>query len=121
VIRFDKPLCAFYGEANQGQNAWNKDEACVIENITALAKSYQQKEFRCRGGDAKSSMTAASIPPGLEVQTDGGFYWSVDKGYLQEDTYYLHTYCRPSGGFQGGCNVKVKIIGHYVVGPKQRK
>ena len=121
VLRFDKPLCAFYGEANQGQNAWNKDEQCPIENIATLDQGYQQTDFKCCGGSATSSMTAMSVPRGLEVRTDGGYYWSVDKGYLEKDIYHLHTYCGPSGGFEGGCNVKVKVIGHYAISADQRR
>ncbi len=121
VIRFDKTLCAFYGEANQQQQAWNNDEQCPIENIATLDKSYQQTDFGCCGGGATSTMTAAQIPPGLEIRVDGGLYWSVDKGHLENDKYYLHTYCGPSGTFGGGCNVKVKIIGHYVISSDQRR
>ena len=30
ALRFDKTVCAFYGEAVQGSSAWNKDEVCPI-------------------------------------------------------------------------------------------
>jgi pimeloyl-ACP methyl ester carboxylesterase len=116
-VRFDKTLCAFYGEANQGSNAWNKDETCPLPNRDKLDPDFHQGDFNCCGGGAGSSMTNASIPTGLEIKVDGGHYWSVDHGALQGDDYRLHTYCGPEPPPGPGCNVKVKIIGHYRIMP----
>jgi hypothetical protein len=112
-LRYDKTLCAFYGEANQGSNAWNKDEVCPVPERTKLDTDFHQGDFNCCGGGAGSSMTNASIPTGLEIKVDGGHYWSVDRGSFQSDVYKLHTYCGPEPAPGPGCNVKVKIIGHY--------
>ena len=116
-LRFDKTLCAFYGEANQGANAWNKDEICPLPDRDKLDPDFHQGDFNCCGGGAGSSMTNASIPAGLEIKVDGGHYWSVDHGALQGDDYRLHTYCGPEPPPGPGCNVKVKIIGHYRLMP----
>jgi pimeloyl-ACP methyl ester carboxylesterase len=116
-VRFDKTLCAFYGEAKQGSNAWNKDEICPISDRDKLDAEFHQGDFHCCGGGAASTMSNASIPPGLEVKVDGGHYWSVDRGALDGDTYRLHTYCGPEPPPGPGCNVKVKIVGHYKVIP----
>jgi len=71
----------------------------------------------CRGcgGNAQSNMTLTDIPHGLEIQVDGGHYWSVDNGKQIGEEYHLHTYCGPEGRPGPGCNVKVKVIGHYKV------
>jgi hypothetical protein len=114
-VRFDKTLCAFYGEANQGSSAWNKDEVCPIPDRDKLDAEFHQGDLNCCGGGAGSSMSNASIPPGLEVRVDGGYYWSVDRGALDGDAYRLHTYCGPEPPPGPGCNVKVKIVGHYKV------
>jgi hypothetical protein len=113
-VRFDKVLCGFYGAPDQRKPAWNADEVCPIENPQSLDQSYKQTVFT-PSYKASSKMTAAEILPGLEIETDGGYYWSVDRGRWNEDytAYLLHTYCGPSGSTEGGCNVKVKIIGHY--------
>ena len=58
-------------------------------------------------------MTLKDIPRGLEIDVDGGHYWAVLNGALKGEDYYLHTYCGPEGRPGPGCNVKVKIIGHY--------
>jgi pimeloyl-ACP methyl ester carboxylesterase len=115
--RFDKTLCAFYGEANQGASAWNKDEICPLPDRDKLDSDFHQGDFNCCGGGAGSTMTNASIPAGLEVKVDGGHYWSVDHGALQGDSYRLHTYCGPEPAPGPGCNVKVKIVGHYRIMP----
>jgi pimeloyl-ACP methyl ester carboxylesterase len=115
--RFDKTLCAFYGEANQGASAWNKDEVCPLPDTDKLDPDFHQGDFNCCGGGAGSAMTNANIPAGLEVKVDGGHYWSVDRGVLQGDSYKLHTYCGPEPPPGPGCNVKVKIIGHYKILP----
>jgi len=112
-LRFDKAVCAFYGEANQGAGGWNKDEVCPVPDRDKLDPDFHQGDFNCCGGGAGSSMTNASIPAGIEIRVDGGYYWSVDRGSLEGDVYKLHTYCGPEPAPGPGCNVKVKIIGHY--------
>lgn len=114
-VRFDKTVCAFYGEANQGSSAWNKDEVCPIPDRNKLDVDFHQGDFNCCGGGAGSSMTNANIPAGLEIRVDGGHYWSVDRGALDGDNYRLHTYCGPEPFPGPGCNVKVKIVGHYKI------
>jgi len=112
-IGFDKTVCAFYGEANQGESAWNSDEVCPLPDREKLDPNFHQGDFNCCGGGAGSGMTNASIPAGLEIRVDGGHYWSVDHGSLEGDTYRLHIYCGPEPAPGPGCNVKVKIVGHY--------
>jgi hypothetical protein len=114
-IRYDKTLCAFYGEANQGSSAWNQDEACPIPDKAKLDPDFHQGDFNCCGGGAGSSMTNASVPAGLEIKVDGGHYWSVDRGSFEGDVYKLHTYCGPEPFPGPGCNVKVKILAHYKI------
>lgn len=116
-IRFEKPICAFYGESNQGNAAWNKDEECPVPDIEHLDLEYHQTNFNCCGGGATSHMGAASVPKGFEVQTDGGYYWSFDQARVDGTIFKIHTYCGPSGGFGGGCNVKGKVVAHYKIGP----
>ena len=113
VVRYGETLCAFYGESNSGGSAWHKDEACPIKNLTNLDPEYRQTDFNCCGGGASSPMTNRDIPPGLEIRTDGGYYWAVLNGHLDGGDYRLHTYCGPGGAGLPGCNVKVKVIGHY--------
>jgi hypothetical protein len=113
VVRYAEPICAFYGESNSGGSAWNKDEVCPIKNFSQLDREYQQTNFQCCGGGAQSNMTLTDIPHGLEIAVDGGHYWAVLNGALRGENYYLHTYCGPEGRPGPGCNVKVKIIGHY--------
>jgi hypothetical protein len=115
VVRYEEPICAFYGESNSGGSAWNKDEVCPIKNAAQLDPEYQQTSFQCCGGNAQSRMTLTDIPHGLEIQVDGGYFWSVDGGKQIGEEYHLHTYCGPEPHPGPGCNVKVKIIGHYKV------
>jgi hypothetical protein len=116
LIRYSETICAFYGESDSGGSAWNKDEACPIKNFKLLDNDYHQSSFNCCGGGAKSSMTLGDIPPALEVLVDGGHYWAVLGGKLYGEAYELHTYCGPEGKPGPGCNVKVKIVGHYKTG-----
>jgi pimeloyl-ACP methyl ester carboxylesterase len=113
ITRYEEPLCAFYGESNSGGSAWHKDEVCPIKNAGLLDPDYRQGDFNCCGGGATSPMTNANIPAGLEIKTDGGYYWAVLNGTMGADGYHLHTYCGPGAAGQPGCNVKVKIVGHY--------
>src|SRR6202007_1709429 len=46
----------------------------------------------------------------------GGFYWAVntpialsEPGSDGRRTFTIETYCGPSGGYGGGCNVKVNV------------
>lgn len=114
-LRFEKTVCAFYGEANQGSNAWNQDEICPIPDREKLDSDFHQGDFRCCGGGAGSSMTNARVPAGLEISVDGGHYWSVDRGSFDGDDYKLHTYCGPEPFPGPGCNIKVKILAHYKI------
>jgi Putative serine esterase (DUF676) len=118
-LRFDKTVCAFYGESPQGSSAWNKDEVCPIPDKDKLDGDFRQGDFSCCGGGATSTMTNASIPAGLEIKVDGGHFWSVDQGALNGDNYKLHTYCGPEPFPGPGCNVKVKIVAHYKVSQHQ--
>jgi hypothetical protein len=121
-IRFAKTICAFYGESNQGNPAWNKDEECPIPDIEHLDLDYQQTNFICCGGGATSHMNAASVPKGFELQQiGGGYYWSIDQARVDGSTFKIHTYCGPSGGFGGGCNVKGKVIAHYKIDPSEKQ
>lgn len=114
-LRYDKTICAFYGEANQGSSAWNQDQTCPVPDRAKLDPDFHQGDFNCCGGGAGSSMTNISVPAGLEIKVDGGHYWSVDHGSLEGDVYKLHTYCGPEPAPGPGCNVKVKVIAHYKV------
>jgi hypothetical protein len=106
-------VCTFYGEANQGNNAFLKEESCIIPNIQNVDENYHQSNFQCCGGGAASSTTTADIPPGIEVRTSGGHYWSVQAPKLVSNKFSLTTYCGPAANFGGGCNVKAEILAHY--------
>jgi pimeloyl-ACP methyl ester carboxylesterase len=121
-VVFDKVICAFYGEANQGGRAWNKVEDCPIPDFTLLDPNYRQSPASFVPQHyITSKMTVADIPPGLEVQTDGGYHWGVLSGSLDSANkiFHIQLYCEPSGGSEGGCNIKVKIVAHYLVQPSE--
>ena len=111
--RVTKSICELYGEAPSGAPAWNKFETCVIPDMRHLDTDYRQTDFICCGGGASSPMSARDVPPGLEIRTDGGYYWSVPEIHLSNDQITLKTYCGPGASGQPGCNVKVKVLGHY--------
>lgn len=113
AVRFAQPICAFYGESSSGSNAWHKTEVCSIPNAPQLDPDYRQTDLVFAGGGAKSDMDPKNIPPGLEVRADGGYYWSVLNGRRDGGNYYIDTYCGPAPKPGPGCNVKVKIVGHY--------
>ncbi len=75
--RVTKSVCDLYGEAPSGAPAWNKFETCVIPDVSHLDTDYRQTDFNCCGGGGTSPMTARDVPPGLEIRTDGGYYWSI--------------------------------------------
>lgn len=109
---FEK-VCYFYGSANQGRPAWNKDERCELPAGFRLDDGYHQpaSAFRCCGGGARSNITPADIPAGIYLVVDGGYYWSVTKpiGLANRRVFTIHTYCGPGGGSNGGCNIKVTV------------
>jgi pimeloyl-ACP methyl ester carboxylesterase len=111
--RVTKSVCDLYGEAPSGAPAWNKFETCVIPDVSHLDTDYRQTDFNCCGGGASSPMTARDVPPGLEIRTDGGYYWSIPEIHLSNDQITLKTYCGPGAPGQPGCNVKAKVLGHY--------
>jgi hypothetical protein len=106
-------VCEFYGEANSGSSAWNKDEACVIPKTKYLDTTYRQSDFNCCGGGAASPTTSFNIPAGLELIVHGGHYWSVQAPRLDGDRFFLHTYCGPEPAGGPGCNVNVQVFAHY--------
>jgi hypothetical protein len=106
-------VCHFYGQANQGANAWNHDDACTIPNLASLDLAYHQSDFICCGGGATSSATNANVPTGLEVRVSGGHYWSVDRISLTGDQFGIHTYCGPEPAPGPGCSVDVQVVAHY--------
>jgi hypothetical protein len=106
-------VCNFYGEANSGSSAWNKDEACAIPQIQYLDTTYHQGNFVCCGGGASSPTTSAEIPAALELIVDGGHFWSVQGPNLSGDRFSLHTYCGPEPAGGPGCKVKVQVWAHY--------
>lgn len=109
-----KSVCQFYGEANQGASAWNKDESCLIPQVDSLDTNYRQEDFNCCGGGASSQATGRDIPPGLELKVSGGYYWSVSNPRLVDGVFYLQTYCGPEPFPGPGCNVKVEVLAHYL-------
>lgn len=113
-----KEVCHFYGEARQGDQAWNKDESCTIPRLEYLDTSYRQGDFVCCGGSAQSATTNRDIPPGLEVVVTGGYNWSVGNLNLRGNQFFLHTYCAPDQWPGPGCNVKVDVWAHYRVIPQ---
>jgi pimeloyl-ACP methyl ester carboxylesterase len=121
IVTYDKVVCATYGEANQGQPAWNNDFQCHIPDAGHLDHDYRQPvgSSAFAGGEASTDMTMASVPSGFDVIAGGAFAWSVRAPSFNGDTFTIHTYCGPSGGFQGGCNVKTKIVAHYKVNVTQ--
>jgi pimeloyl-ACP methyl ester carboxylesterase len=108
-----KSICDLYGEAPSGAPAWNKFETCVIPDVVHLDRDYRQVDFNCCGGGATSTVTAKDVPPGLEIRTDGGYYWAIPEIRLSNDQMTIKTYCGPGAAGQPGCNVKVKLLGHY--------
>jgi pimeloyl-ACP methyl ester carboxylesterase len=121
IITYDKVICAIYGEANQQQPAWNNDFQCNIPDAGHLDHDYRQPSGSSAfaGGGASTDMTMASVPSGFDVIADGAYYWSIRAPSFGGDTFTIHTYCGPSGGFAGGCNVKTKIVAHYKVNVTQ--
>jgi pimeloyl-ACP methyl ester carboxylesterase len=116
-VTYDKVVCATYGEANQQQPAWNNDFHCPVPEPSHLDPGYRQPpgSSAFAGGHATTDMTTASVPAGFDVIADGAYYWSVKAPSFDGNTFILHTYCGPSGGYEGGCNVKAKIVAHYKV------
>ena len=108
-----RQVCHLYGEAEQGSNAFNRDDGCTIPDASNLDVSYRQVSFACCGGGATSPTTVASIPPGLELRVTGGHYWSVSNPNLIGDRFSIHTYCGPEPAPGPGCNVNVQVIAHY--------
>jgi hypothetical protein len=74
IVGNGSPACNFYGEANPGSPAWNKDDSCIIPRVELLDTSFHQGDFACCGGGATSPTTAAQIPPGIELRTGGRVY-----------------------------------------------
>lgn len=108
-----KSVCQFYGQADQGASAWNKDESCIIPQDQLLDTTYHQYDFVCCGGGASSPTTSRDIPPGLEIRVTGSYYWSVANPKLVENQFFLHTYCGPAASPGPGCNVRVEVFAHY--------
>jgi hypothetical protein len=113
MTTFSKPVCTFYGEAAQGMPAWHKSEVCVIPDVDKLDQSYKSSGFVCCGGGAQSKVTDATIPPGIEIQTRGGVYWSIPDVHLDGSNLYVSTYCGPTAAPGPGCNVAATIYAHY--------
>jgi len=108
-----------YGEANSGGRAWFKSEVCAIRNPDQLDPDYHQVNFLCCGGGATSPMTNAAIPAGIEIRTDGGYFWSVANGQRDGNNFRIDTYCGPGASGLPGCNVKTIVVGHYRVQKQQ--
>jgi hypothetical protein len=106
-------VCHFYGQANQGSSAWNKDEQCAVPEVELLDKSFRQADFICCGGGATSATTNANIPSGLEVRASGAHYWAVIDPRLEGNQFKIHTYCGPTAAPGPGCNVDVQVVAHY--------
>jgi hypothetical protein len=86
--------------------------------VEFLDTNYHQSDFICCGGGAGSPTTNRDIPAGIEVVVSGGHYWSVSGPRLQENVFYLHTYCGPEPAPGPGCNVDVDVWAHYKVIPQ---
>lgn len=115
VLATTRVVCHFYAEANQGSNAVNHDDVCMIPDTRNLDLSYQQNDFICCGGGATSSTTNANIPRGIELRVTGGHYWAVLNPQLQGDRFSVHTYCGAEPAPGPGCHVDVAVLGHYRV------
>lgn len=114
-------VCELYGSANQGAQAWHKDERCNLPAKFPLDTRYHQTNFNGAGGGASTNITASDIPGGIHLQVDGGHYWSVvqpmgirtldedDEGHAISRQFFIHTYCGPAGFPGPGCNVKVTV------------
>lgn len=116
--RTQQKICEFYGEAPSGGTAWHKQESCLVPQVSYLDTSYHQSKFVCCGGGATSPATAADIPAGLEIITDGGYYWAVLSPQLVDNYFKLITYCGPAPSSGPGCNVKVQVWAHYKIEQK---
>ncbi len=116
-------VCALYGEAPQGGNAFSQKVRCPIPVDFPLDRSYQQAALAgaCTGGGASSPLQPADIPPGYHIVCDGGYYWAVlppidqvaliigKDGTVHQWALDVPMYCGPGGGTNGGCNVKVYV------------
>ena len=65
--------CTFYGEANPGQNAFLKEQSCIIPDIEHLDKIYHQGDFVCCGGGATSPRQPQTFQPGLRSRRQEPF------------------------------------------------
>jgi hypothetical protein len=111
-------ICTMHGEANQGNNAYNKDELCNLPGDFPLDRTYHQQLIQPTGGGATSDISASDIPPGIHLDVSGNYYWSIAKPIkmviLDQDgptvrQFQVHTYCGPSGGTGGGCSIHVEV------------
>jgi S1-C subfamily serine protease len=109
-------VCTFYGEANQGERAWNSQQACQLPPDFPLDDLYRQQTAYLAGGGASSNISTAQIPPGIHVEISGGHYWSVNSpislspaGPDGRRTFTLQTYCGPATWPGPGCNIKVNV------------
>lgn len=109
-------VCTFYGESPSGGGNFEKRESCVIPDIGRLDRSYHQGNFACCGGGATSPSTSANVPPGIELRTSGGHYWSVREPAIDSDNFSLTIYCGPERSPGPGCNVRTEVLAHYNLG-----
>jgi len=115
-------MCHLYAFADQGGPATNGPGECAFPIGAKLDRNYQQKQISCAGGGAQTPMSPQDIPPGIDLQCDGGYYWAVippvrllalqfdNNGMVTQWGVYINSlYCGPGGAPNGGCNVKVDV------------
>jgi hypothetical protein len=110
-------VCTFYGESNQGERAWNRQQYCQLPPDFPLDDLYRQQTVYSSGGGASSNIQFGQIPPGIHLDVSGGHFWSVNNpiSLSQPDsdgkrTFTIETYCGPEPAPGPGCNVKVNVF-----------
>lgn len=111
-------VCTMYGSANQGEQAFNKDDVCNLPGDFPLDKSYHQQLIVPAGGGAASNISAADVPAGLHLVVSGNHYWSIvqpikmvilDQEGPQMRQFQVHLYCGPEPFPGPGCSISVKV------------
>lgn len=111
-------VCTMHGEANQGAQAYQKDEVCNLPGDFRLDRNYHQQLITPAGGGASSDITAADVPAGLHLVVTGNHYWSIVKPIkmviLDQDgpkvrQFQVHLYCGPEPAPGPGCSVHVDV------------
>jgi hypothetical protein len=115
-------ICHLYGSSPQGGPAYLAPGNCAFPVGFKIDRSYQQKQINCCGGGASSPIRPSDVPAGIDIEVDGGLYWSVlppvqlvaiafdDNNVVTQWGINIGgLYCGPGAPGQGGCNIKVDV------------